>query len=108
MKLITAVVEPPRASAVRDALALFDVRGLTQSHVFVPSQRGDRIEIFRGARWVVSMEPRTRLDILASEADVADLVRIIVRVAAGDGWVWVTRVDYLVRIRTGEYGVAAL
>jgi nitrogen regulatory protein P-II 1 len=107
MKLITATVEPSRVEAVRHALAIFDVRGMTRSHVFVPARRPNRVEVFRGARWVVSTEPRVRLDIVCADADAADVVRVIARVM-GDGSIWVQRVDFLVRIRTGEYGLAAL
>ncbi len=108
MMLITAVLEPSRVDPVKAALQLFDVRGLTASQVFVPGGPG-RVEIYRGERWVVSMVPRTRLEILASNDDVADLVHVIVRAAGGgDGLVWTTRVDHLVRIRTGEWGLEAL
>ena len=108
MVLITAVLEPSRVDAVKAALRLFDVRGLTATRAFVPSRPG-RVEIYRGERWVVSMVPRTRLEILAGNDDATDLVHVIVRAAdGGDGLVWVTRVDHLVRIRTGEWGLAAL
>jgi nitrogen regulatory protein P-II 1 len=108
MMLITAVLEPSRVDTVKAALRLFDVQGLTASRVFVPSRPG-RVEIYRGERWVVSMVPRIRLDILASNDDTADLVRVIVRAAdGGEGLLWLTRVDHVVRIRTGEWGLPAL
>jgi len=108
MMLITAIVEPSRVNRVKHALGLFEVRGLTASRVFVPSRPG-RVEVYRGERWEVTMVPSTRLEILASNVDTPDLVHVIVRAAAGgDGQVWVTRVDHLVRIRTGELGLSAL
>src|SRR5262249_4474410 len=108
MMLITAVVEPSRVEPIEAALRLFDVPGLTVSEVQVPSRPG-RVEVYRGRRWVVTMAPRVRLEILAGDDDVDDLVRVIVRAAGGgDGYLWVTRVDYLVRIRTGETGPSGL
>jgi nitrogen regulatory protein P-II 1 len=107
MMLITAIVVPSRVGVVRRALALFDVRGMTQSQIFLEIGP-TRVEVYRGAREVVSRVPRVRLDILGPDEDVRDLVRIIARVAGADLQLWVTRVEHLVRIRTGEVGLGAL
>jgi len=107
MMLISAVLEPSRVDIVKRALQLFDVRGLTLSRVLVPVQGGD-VEVYRGERWQATMHPRVRLDLLASNADTPDLARIVARAAQRDVRVWVTRVDDLVRIRTGEHGLEAL
>jgi len=102
MMLITAVVEPSRVEPIEAALRLFEVRGLTVSEVLVASQTG-RVEVYRGRRWVVTKVPRVRLEILAGEDDIDDLVRVIVRAAGGgEGYLWVSRVDYLIPMRTGE------
>jgi nitrogen regulatory protein P-II 1 len=108
MMLITAIVVPSRVRVVRRALALFDVRGLTQSQIFLEIGP-TRVEVYRGAREIVSRVPRVRLDILGPSEDTADLVRVIARAVRGsDLQLWVTRVEYLVRIRTGERGLDAL
>jgi nitrogen regulatory protein PII len=107
--LITAVVVPSRVEAVQRALRLFGVQGLTVSRIFVPIRPGVHVEIYRGARWDAALQPRVRLEILASDADTPDLVHVIWRaVEVSDVEVRVTRVDHLVRIRTGEGGLDAL
>jgi nitrogen regulatory protein P-II 1 len=109
MMLITAVVAPSRVVAVKRALGLFGVLGLTRSHTFVEATRGARVEVYRGTRSVVSLAPRVRLEVLSANADTPDLVRVITRAVTGsDLQLWVTRVDHLVRIRTGEVGLDAL
>ncbi|MEN3305445.1 MAG: nitrogen regulatory protein 1 [Micromonosporaceae bacterium] len=112
MMLITAVVPPARVEVVTKALALFGVRGLTMSHTYAPARPGTAVEVYRGSRWSKPFVPWVRLDILAANADTPDLVRVISRAAGGvavsDVLVWVTRIEYLVRIRTGEVGPDAL
>jgi nitrogen regulatory protein P-II 1 len=109
MMLITAVVAPSRVEAVKRALGLFGVKGMTLSRVFGPARTGQPVEIYRAARWVASLVPRARLEILAGNADTPDLVRVISRAVDGaEVDVWVVRVDHLVRIRTGEVGLDAL
>jgi nitrogen regulatory protein PII len=106
--LITAIVVPSRVGVVRRALALFDVRGLTRSQIFLEIGP-TRVEVYRGAREVVSRVPRIRLDVLSPDVDTPDLVRVITRAAKGtDLQLWVTRIEYLVRIRTGETGLDAV
>jgi nitrogen regulatory protein P-II 1 len=109
MMLITAIVAPSRAVTVKRALGLFGVRGLSESLAFVEVPTGGRVEVYRGSRRVVSMAPRVRLEVLSANADTPDLVRVIARAVTGsDLQLWVTRVDHLVRIRTGEVGLDAL
>jgi nitrogen regulatory protein PII len=109
MMLITAVVAPSRVGTVKRALGLFGVRGLSESRAFVEVRPGARVEVYRSTRWVVSMAPRVRLEVLSPNADTPDLVHVIARAVTGsDLQLWVTRVDHLVRIRTGEVGLEAL
>jgi nitrogen regulatory protein P-II 1 len=98
MMLITAMVVSTRVEVIRRALRLFGVYGMTVSQAFA---------LDAGGRWDV-VEPRTRMDIVAGNADTPDLVRVIARTAAPDDSVWVTRIDLVVRIRTGESGLAAI
>ncbi len=108
MMLITAVVVPSRVGVVRHALGLFGVRGLSMSRVFGASD-GAPVEVYRAARRTASLAPRVRLDVLSPNDDMRDLVRVISRAATGSELeLWVTRVDHLVRIRTGEVGLDAI
>jgi nitrogen regulatory protein PII len=108
--LITAVVVPSRVGVVRHALGLFGVRGLSQGRSWGAVRPGTgRVEVYRAARWTGSLAPRVRLDVLSPNDDTPDLVRVITRAVTGsDLDLWVTRVDYLVRVRTGEVGLDAL
>jgi len=109
MMLITAIVVPSRVAELKRVLGLFGVRGLSLSRAFVETRPGVRVEVYRAVRWEVSMAPRTRLQILSANVDMPDLVRVISRAVNGsDLDLWVTRVDHLVRIRTGEAGLDAL
>lgn len=109
MMLITAIVVPSSVEAIRNALALFGVRGLTRSQVYTRSRSDAPIEVYRGVRWRAPLAPRVRLEVLSPNEDARDLVRVISRAADGsDLDLWVTRVDLLVRIRTGEVGLDAL
>lgn len=104
MMLITAVVEPSRVEPIEAALRLFEVRGLAVSEVQVASQTG-RVEIYRGRRWVVTTVTRVRMEILAGDDDIDDLVRVIVRAGGGgEGYLWVSRIDYLIPMRTDGTG----
>jgi nitrogen regulatory protein PII len=110
MKLITAIVPPSRVRGVASALALFGVGGLTASQVQVTGH-GEHREYYRGVGVVSSLVPCVRLDVLAPDADALDVARVITSAAAlteVDLPLWVTHVDYLVRVRTGEYGLDAL
>ena len=98
MMLITAIVVPSRVPVVRRALGLFGVQGATQERLYAELRPG-----------VKSWVPRVRLDVLSTNADTPDLVRVIRRAATGsDLQLWVVRVDHLVRIRTGEVGLDAI
>jgi nitrogen regulatory protein P-II 1 len=109
MMLITAIVVPSRVDVVRHALTLFDVRGLTRTAVFTEPGVGGPVEVYRGVRWSPPLTPRVRLDVLSANDDAADLVRVISRAVTGSDLVlWVTRVDLVVRIRTGEVGLDAI
>lgn len=108
MMLITAIVVPSRLAAVRRALGAFGVHRLTRSTVFVVTGAVPRVEFYRGSRRIVPEVERIRLDLLAANADTPDLARVITRAAGSEVQLWVTQVDHLTRIRTGEVGLDAL
>lgn len=105
MKQITAIIRPGQADVVRGALRGFGVRGLTVSQAFGTDRV--TVEIYHGTRIHHDLAPRIRLDILATDADAHDIVRVI-SASASSGLVWVVPVDTVTRVRTGEHGLPAL
>lgn len=112
MKLITAVVKPFKLEEVKNALEAHGVQGLTVSEASGFGRQGGHTEVYRGAEYTVDLVPKVRLEILVDDPDVASVVDVIVSSAQtgkiGDGKVWVSPVDSVVRVRTGEQGPAAL
>jgi nitrogen regulatory protein P-II 1 len=114
MQLITAVVPSTRVGPIMVALRLFGVRGLTLSRVYAIDMAGAKAEVYRGVPQRTALTARARLDILASNDDTRDLVRVIIRAGVPKSrpttpvGVWVTPVDEVVRISSGERGLAAL
>ncbi|HVB27299.1 MAG TPA: P-II family nitrogen regulator [Mycobacteriales bacterium] len=112
MKLVTAVIKPHKLDDVKSALQTFGVVGLTVSEVQGYGRQRGHTEVYRGAEYVVDFVPKIRLDVVVAAADAADLVEVITNAAAtgsiGDGKIWVTPVDEVVRVRTRERGADAL
>jgi nitrogen regulatory protein P-II 1 len=112
MKLVTAVIKPFKLDDVRSALESFGVHGMTVSEASGYGRQKGHTEVYRGAEYTVDLVPKIRLEVLLDDADVADVVEVIVKTAQtgriGDGKVWVVPVDAVVRVRTGERGVDAL
>jgi len=112
MKLVTAVIKPFKLDDVRSALESFGVHGMTVSEASGYGRQKGHTEVYRGAEYTVDLVPKIRLEVLLDDADVADVVEVIVKTAQtgriGDGKVWVVPVDAVVRVRTGERGADAL
>ena len=112
MKLVTAVIKPFKLDDVKTALQTFGVHGLTVSEVSGYGRQRGHTEVYRGAEYVVEFVPKVRVDVVVDDSDAADVVDVIMRSAVtgeiGDGKVWVTSVEALVRVRTGERGSDAL
>lgn len=112
MKLITAVVKPFRLDEVKEALKGAGVAGITVSEVQGFGRQAGHTEVYRGTEYQVDFVPKIRLELVVDDADVANLVTVISEAAKtgkiGDGKIWVTPVDSLVRIRTGEQGSDAI
>src|SRR5664280_1957466 len=106
MKLITAVVKPFKLDDVKVALEEFGVQGMTISQVQGYGRQRGHTEVYRGAEYNVDFVPKVRVEVLVDDADAADLLDVMVKSAQsgkiGDGKVWVTPVDEVVRVRTGE------
>ncbi|MEY9888518.1 nitrogen regulatory protein P-II 1 [Catenulispora sp. MAP12-49] len=112
MKLITAIVKPFKLEEVKDALQQFGVHGITVSEASGYGRQRGHTEVYRGAEYTVDLVPKLRVEVLCEDEDVEALVDVVVKAAVtgkiGDGKVWVTPVDEVVRVRTGETGGAAL
>ena len=112
MKLVTAVIKPFKLDDVKDALAAAGIQGMTVSDVQGFGRQGGHTETYRGAEYKVDFVPKVKIEVLC-ESGQADEITERIRDAAntgkiGDGKIWVTPVDSVVRIRTGEMGEDAL
>jgi nitrogen regulatory protein P-II 1 len=112
MKLVTAVVKPFKLDDVKEALAALGVAGLTVSEVQGYGRQKGHTEVYRGAEYTVDFVPKVRIDVLVEDFDGEKVVEAIVAAARtgkiGDGKVWVTPVDSVVRVRTGERDLDAV
>ncbi len=112
MRLVTAVLKPFKLEDVKSALESFGVHGMTVSEVQGHGRQRGHTEVYRGAEYTVSFVPKVKVEVLVDDADAATIIDVIVKAAQtgsiGDGKVWSTPVDDVVRVRTRERGVEAL
>ena len=112
MKLVTAIVQPSKLDDLKDALGELGVLGMTVSDAQGYGRQKGHTEIYRGAQVAVDFIEKLRVEVLVDEAGADEVVDGIVRAArtgnVGDGKVWVTSVDSVIRVRTGETGVQAI
>ncbi len=112
MKLITAVIKPHQVEEVKEALALLGVQGMTVTEAQGFGRQGGHTETYRGTEYKVAFTPKSRLEIVVSDDDADKAVDAVLGAARtgkiGDGKIWVSDVDRLVRIRTGEEGNEAI
>jgi nitrogen regulatory protein P-II 1 len=106
VKLITAIIKPFKLDDVKNALKAINVEGMTVSEVQGFGRQAGHTEVYRGAEYKVDFVPKIKLEMVVATDDVATVVDAIVAAARtekiGDGKVWVTSVESVVRIRTGE------
>jgi nitrogen regulatory protein P-II 1 len=112
VRLVTAVLKPFKLDDVKTALEAHGVQGMTVSEVQGFGRQRGHTEVYRGAEYAVSFVPKTRLEVLVDDAEAGAVIDVIVQAAQtgsiGDGKVWSTQVEDVVRVRTGERGVEAL
>src|SRR5256885_9857492 len=112
MKLILAVIKPHRLDEVKEALREIGVNGLTSIEAQGFGRQRGHTEVYRGAEYQVDFVPKVRIEVVVSELDASRVVDAVVESAStgqiGDGKVWVTTIDEIVRVRTGERGDDAL
>jgi nitrogen regulatory protein P-II 1 len=112
VKLITAVIKPFKLDDVKTALQDLGVPGLTVEVVQGHGRQKGHVEVYRGAEYEVDFVPKIRLDVVVPDEDAARIVDTLATMARtgqiGDGKIWTTQVEDIVRIRTGERGPDAL
>ena len=112
MKMITAVIKPFKLDEVREALSNMGVQGITVTEVKGFGRQKGHTELYRGAEYVVDFLPKVKIEIAVSNALVERVVETIENAArtgkVGDGKIFVTALEQVVRIRTGETGQEAI
>ena len=112
MKLITAIIKPFKLDEVKEALKTIGVTGMTVTEVRGFGRQGGHTETYRGAEYKIDFVPKVSIDIVVDDAVVGEVVDAISSAASsekiGDGKIWVTEVERLGRIRTGEEGPQAV
>ncbi len=112
MKQITAIVKPFKLDDVREALGQVGVTGLTVTEVKGFGRQKGHTELYRGAEYVVDFLPKMKVEVVVNDGDVDRCVEAIIGAARtgkiGDGKIFITAVERVVRIRTGEEGEAAV
>jgi nitrogen regulatory protein P-II 1 len=106
MKLVTAIIKPFKLEEVKIALENLGIQGLTVSEVSGFGRQRGHTEVYRGAEYTVDLVPKVRVEVLVASLDAGKVVDAITEAARtgkiGDGKVWVTDIDAVVRVRTGE------
>jgi nitrogen regulatory protein P-II 1 len=112
MKLITAVIKPGKLDDVKQALRDSGVAGMTVTEASGFGRQKGHTEIYRGAEYVVDLIPKIKIELIADDDQAASIVETIANAAntnsIGDGKIWVTNVESVVRVRTGEKGHDAI
>ena len=112
MKKVEAIIKPFKLEEVKEALAAVGVQGLTVTEVKGFGRQKGHTELYRGAEYVVDFLPKVKIEVVVPDGDVDRCVDAIVKAARtgkiGDGKIFVTAVDRVVRIRTGEEDDAAV
>ncbi|MDR9468085.1 P-II family nitrogen regulator [Marinospirillum sp.] len=112
MKLVTAIIKPFKLDDVREALSEMGVQGITVTEVKGFGRQKGHTELYRGAEYVVDFLPKVKLEIAVDDAQLEQVIDAIVKVAntgkIGDGKIFVSPLDEVIRIRTGETGKDAV
>lgn len=112
MKLVTIIIKPFKLDDVREALSDAGVHGLTVTEVKGFGRQRGHTELYRGAEYVVDFLPKTRIDVAVTDDMLDDVIETAIAAArtgkVGDGKIFVTPLEQVVRIRTGETGEAAI
>ena len=108
MQLITAIIKPHKLDDVKNALKAIDVSGMTVTETKGFGRQGGHTETYRGAEYRVDFVPKVKVELVVDSAQLGAATDAIAEAARtgkiGDGKIWVTNVEQIVRIRTGELG----
>lgn len=108
MKLVTAIIKPHKLDDVKAALKDAGITGMTVEEVKGFGRQGGKTEVYRGAEYVVDLLPKVRIEAVVADGRADEVADLIVEAARtgkiGDGKVWITSIDRIIRIRTGELG----
>ena len=112
MKLVVAIIKPFRLDEVKDGLLGVGIHGMTVTEVRGFGRQRGHTEVYRGAEYQIDFVPKVRLEILVDDGDAERVAQDIIEHARtgqiGDGKLWITSVDSVYRIRTGEAGTDAI
>lgn len=112
MKLITAIVKPFKLDDIKTAIEALGLSGMTVSEASGYGRQRGHTEVYRGAEYRIDLVPKVRVELLVNDAQVDEVIERIIAAAntqrIGDGKIWVTHVEEVVRVRTGERGASAL
>ena len=112
MKLVTVLIKPFKLEEVREALSDLGLQGLTVTEVRGFGRQRGRTELYRGAEYIVDLVPKVKLEIAAPEEQVEAIIDAVMVAAhtgkTGDGKIFVSRLEQVVRIRTAETGIDAI
>lgn len=112
MKMVTAIIKPFKLDEVREALSNMGVQGITVTEVKGFGRQKGHTELYRGAEYVVDFLPKVKIEVAIDDAMTDSVIETIENAARtgkiGDGKIFVTNLEQVVRIRTGETGIDAL
>lgn len=112
MKMVTAIVKPFKLEDTKEALRGTGIQGMTVTETRGFGRQRGHTEVYRGAEYQVDFVPKVRIDVLCDDGQVEEVVETVMKVARtgkiGDGKIFVTPVDQIYRIRTGEMGRDAI
>jgi nitrogen regulatory protein PII len=112
MKLITAIVKPFKLDDVKEALKAAGVQGITVTEVKGFGRQGGHTETYRGSEYQIDFVPKVRIELVVEDSSLERTLDVIRESAStgkiGDGKIWVTNVEQIIRIRTGEHGADAI
>ena len=112
MKLITAIVKPFKLDDVKEALKAAGVKGITVSEVKGFGRQGGHTETYRGSEYQIDFVPKMRIELVVEDNSLEQILDVVREAAStgkiGDGKIWVTNVEQIIRIRTGEHGADAI
>jgi len=112
MKLITAIIKPFKLDDVKAAIEHAGITGMTVSEASGYGRQRGHTEVYRGAEYRIDLVPKVRLELVVEDAQVQEIIDLIVAAARteriGDGKIWVTTLDDVIRVRTGEHCAGAI